>query len=55
MPGPVTVDASVFVNAFNAAEAGHDLNKQLLALLQGQAVPIVVPTLVLPEVASTIS
>ncbi len=55
MAHPYTIDASVFLNAFNPAEAGHAESHQLLALLQAQAVPIMVPTLVLPEVAATIS
>jgi predicted nucleic acid-binding protein len=50
-----TIDASVFLNAFNPAEAGHADSHQLLALLQAQALPIMIPTLVLPEVAATIS
>ena len=55
MAGPVTIDASVFLNGFNPAEAGHDVSRALLARLQLLATPIVVPTLVLPEVAATIS
>ena len=55
MAHPYTIDASVFLNAFNPAEAGHADSHQLLALLQAQALPIMVPTLVLPEVAATIS
>jgi predicted nucleic acid-binding protein len=53
--GPVTIDASVFLNAFNPYEAGHDESHRLLAHLQANAIPIVVPTLVLPEVAGTIA
>lgn len=55
MAHPYTIDASVFLNAFNPAEVGHAESHQLLALLQAQALPIMVPTLVLPEVAATIS
>lgn len=50
-----TVDASVFLNAFNPYEARHEESHRLLALLQAQAVPIIVPVLLLPEVAATIS
>lgn len=50
-----TVDASVFLNAFNPYEAGHEESHRLLLLLQEQATPIVVPTLLLPEVAAAIS
>jgi len=55
MPGPVTIDASVFLNGFIPAETGHEVTRNLLARLQELATPIVVPTLVLPEVAATIS
>lgn len=55
MARPYTIDASVFLNAFNPAEAGHAESNRLLALLQAQTLPIIVPTLVLPEVAATIS
>ena len=55
MARPYTIDASVFLNAFNPAEAGHAESNRLLTLLQAQAIPMIVPTLVLPEVAATIS
>jgi predicted nucleic acid-binding protein len=48
------VDASVFLNAFNPYEAGHDDSRRLLAHLQTHAVPIIVPTLLLPEVAAAV-
>lgn len=54
MTSTYTVDASVFLNAFNPYEAGHEESHRLLALLQEQAAPIVVPTLLLPEVAAAI-
>jgi predicted nucleic acid-binding protein len=50
-----TLDASVFLNAFNPAEPGHDGSAALLAHLQQVAAPIVAPTLALPEVAGVIS
>lgn len=49
-----TIDASVFINAFNPAEMGHADSRHLLARLRDQAVPMIVPTLVLPEVAAAI-
>jgi predicted nucleic acid-binding protein len=49
-----TVDASVFLNAFNPYEAGHEDSRRLLAQVQAQAVPIIVPTLLLPEVAAAV-
>jgi len=55
MARPFTVDASVFLNAFNPSEAGHAESHRVLTWLQEQAIPIIVPTLVLPEVAATIS
>lgn len=50
-----TVDASVFLNAFNPYEQGHKASHDLLAHLQQHALPIIVPTLLLPEVAAAIS
>jgi len=49
-----TVDASVFLNAFNPYEAGHEESRRLLARMQDEAVPIIVPTLLLPEVAAAV-
>ena len=54
MTSTYTVDASVFVNGFNPYEAGHEESRRLLALLQEQAAPIVVPASLLPEVAAAI-
>ena len=50
-----TVDASVFLNAFNPLEVGHGESQRLLALMQDQALPIIVPALLLPEVAGAIA
>jgi len=50
-----TVDASVFLNGFNPYEAGHEESHRLLAQMQDDAVPIIVPTLLLPEVAAAVS
>lgn len=50
-----TVDASVFLNAFNPYEQGHQASNELLAHLEQHALPIIVPTLLLPEVAAAIS
>ena len=49
-----TVDASVFVNAFNSYEPGHANSYRFLEHIKTQAFPIIVPTLVLPEVAAAI-
>jgi predicted nucleic acid-binding protein len=50
-----TVDASVFLNAFNPYEARHAESHRLLARMQEEAAPIVAPTLLLPEVAAAVS
>ena len=50
-----TVDASVWVNAFDQRESGHMVSRQFLDVLRVQALPIVVPNLVLVEVAGAIS
>jgi predicted nucleic acid-binding protein len=55
MASVYTIDASVFLNAFNPYEAGHEESQRLLARLQEQSVPIIVPTLLLPEVAAAVS
>ena len=49
-----TVDASVFLNAFNPYEAGHEESRRLLARMQDEGAPIIVPTLLLPEVAAAV-
>jgi len=49
-----TIDASVFINAFNPYEAGHEASRDFLAAAQKQGTPILVPTLLLPELAATI-
>ena len=54
MPGPYTIDASIFLNAFNQAEAGHSESLELLRRLQAKNYPIIVPTLLLPEVSAAI-
>ena len=54
MASTFTVDASVFLNAFNPYESGHRDSQRLLAHVQEHALPIIVPTLLLPEVAAAI-
>jgi predicted nucleic acid-binding protein len=49
-----TVDASVFLNAFNPYEAGYDVSHQLLAEFQARLIPIIVPTLLLTEAGAAI-
>lgn len=49
-----TLDASVVMNAFNPAEAGHAISLQLQTAIQAQSIQVIVPTLLLTEVAATI-
>jgi predicted nucleic acid-binding protein len=55
MPGPFAVDASVFLNAFNPFEPGHEDSLLFLRHLHLQGVPLFAPTLLLPEVAAAVS
>ena len=50
-----TVDASVFVNAFNPHEDGHTESLAILAAIQEHGDPLIVPTLLLPEIASAVT
>ena len=50
-----TVDASLWVNGFSQMEAGHATGRQVLEGLRTRAPPIIVPNLVLAEVAGAIS
>ena len=49
-----TVDTSVWVNSSDALEVGHATSRTLLTELGVRNVPIIVPTLLLPEVAGAI-
>ncbi len=50
-----TIDASVFVNAFNRHERGHAESLQMLTAIQERGDPIIVPTLLLAEIASAVA
>src|SRR5712692_7251591 len=50
-----TVDASVFVNAFNPHEEGHAESLQILAAIAERGDPVIVPTLLVPEIASAVA
>lgn len=52
MQGPVTIDASVFLSAANPSEADHDASRLLLEEVRRDRVPVIVPTLVVPEVTA---
>jgi predicted nucleic acid-binding protein len=51
----VTIDASVFVNAFSPTEAGSDKSLKIISHLKENSIPIIVPVLVLPEIAAAIA
>lgn len=51
----VTVDASVFLNAFLQTESGWKTSHRLLQRLQEAEVPLLEPALVLPEIAGSIA
>ncbi len=50
-----TVDASVWVNAFDRREPGHEISRRFLEVLQAEALPVVVPTLLGVEIAGAVS
>jgi predicted nucleic acid-binding protein len=50
-----TVDASVFVNAFNSHERGHAQSLETLTTLQQRGDPVIVPTLLIAEIASAVT
>lgn len=49
------MDASVFVNAFNPHEAGHAASLEILSHIQRQGDPVIVPALLVTEVASAVA
>lgn len=49
-----TVDASVFMSAFNPVEPRHAEANAFLAMLRSSATPVIVPEIVFVEVAATI-
>ena len=55
MSEPVTIDASVFVNAFSATEDGSEKSWQYITDVRENAIQIIVPTLLLTEVAASIA
>jgi len=55
MSEPMTIDASVFVNAFSPTEEGSEHSWQFLSGLKESATPIIVPTLLLTEVVASIA
>lgn len=55
MNSPVTIDASVFVSAFTPTEPAHQASKAFMTDIREQAIPIIVPILVLPEISAALS
>lgn len=55
MSEAVTVDASVFVNAFSPMESGSDHSLEFITRLTQNGIPMIVPTLLLPEIAASIA
>jgi predicted nucleic acid-binding protein len=55
MNSPLTVDASVFVNAFSPTEDGSDKSFEFITQLRNAGIPLVQPTLFLPEVVASIA
>ena len=54
MASPLTIDASVFLNANNSFEKDHEASRQLLEKIHHAAHPIICPTLVWPEISAAI-
>lgn len=55
MTSPVTVDASVFVNAFIPTEEGSDRSLEFISRLRNDGIPIIQPTLFFPEVIASVA
>lgn len=55
MKSPVTVDASVFVNAFSPTEEGSGQSIEFIMKLRNEGIPIIQPTLFLPEVIASVA
>lgn len=52
---PVTIDASVFVNAFTPVEPGSDQSLEFIERMKQEGTPVIVPTLLLPEIAAAVA
>ncbi len=50
-----TVDASMWVNSFDQREPGHEISRRVLERLRDQTVSVILPHLVLAEVAGAVS
>lgn len=54
MNTPLTIDASVFVSAFTPSEPAHEASKAFMRQVRQTGAPILVPTLLIPEIAAAI-
>lgn len=52
---PVTIDASVWINAFRPGEAGHQESLAFLEKIRHTHEPMISPTLLLPELAAVLA
>ncbi len=55
MPELYTVDASVFVSAFNVHEVGHLQSHEVLEQLKARQLSLLEPILLLPELAASVA
>lgn len=55
MISPITIDASVFVNAFSPNEEGSDQSLEFINTMKQQGTPIILPVLVLPEIVAAVA
>ncbi|KXK15143.1 MAG: PilT domain-containing protein [Chloroflexi bacterium OLB14] len=55
MKSAVTIDASVFVNAFSPDEDGSDESAYFLSKVRDEGIPVIQPTLFFPEVVASIA
>jgi predicted nucleic acid-binding protein len=55
MRTPVTVDASVFVNALSPDENGSDESAEFISKLKQEGVVFIEPTLFIPEVVASVA
>ena len=52
MSSPATIDASVFISAFTPSEEEHEASRAFMRGVRDSNTPIIVPTLVIPEIAA---
>lgn len=51
----VTIDASVVVSAFTPSEPEHRASKAFMAEVREQSTPVLVPTIIVPEISAAIA